>query len=161
MIRIGILMTVVCLGSLQPLAAQAGPVPEACDYAACALRVHGSDLLAGESGEKVAGFGFFSAPDLRELMSVSDSATHYLDVLESNYGSGMLMGTLGFAAGFIATSVGDVGRNEEVRIGVAVSSLVLIVWGGVRVRRSQSALHSAVWWYNRELVESSVAGPSF
>lgn len=143
--------------ALSPWAATAQAVPREsapCTYRTCALRMQGSDILAGVQGRKIASFGLLSAPELRPWIEVSDSARHYVERLEGNYVSGQvagLSGSLLWLAGFVAAGAWEDSDKTWVGVGVSALGLGLSTWGRRRVSRARDAVQSAIWWYNESL----------
>lgn len=131
-----------------------------CTYATCALRMSGRSILAGAEGRKVGSFGFLSAPQLRPWVATSDSASHYLRIVEENYVTGGVLtfsGVILSALGIIAAGGWEGSDKEWIGVGAAVTGLSLSIIGGGRTSRARDAMQSAIWWYNGDLVDS--AGP--
>jgi hypothetical protein len=73
----------------------------------------------------VGGFGFFSAPELRPWIELSDSASEYLGIAERNYRSGKILSLTGAAAVGLALGAAISNRSGSVAglgVGLAVSS---------------------------------------
>jgi hypothetical protein len=124
--------------------------------------MRGSTVLAGLEGREIASFGFLSAPDLRSWIEVSDSATHYVDIIERDYVSGealLLSGTLLAGLGLFAIEGWDGSDRGWLALGIGSTGLVLSVVGGRKVNRARNAMNSAIWWYNASLVNSPGSAP--
>ena len=127
----------------------------ACTYYACALRLEGGALLSGVEGERITSSGFLVGPQLRPWMEVSDSATHYVDIVGGNYVSGqamMLAGGVLWVGGLLALQGWD-GENQRLAaLGAYATGNLLFLFGNNRVARARDAMQSAIWWYNASLV---------
>jgi len=132
-----------------------------CTYASCAFRMRGSTVLAGLEGQEITSFGFLSAPDLRPWIEVSDSATHYVGIIERDYVSGeaLLLSGLLAGLGLFAMEGWDGSDRGWLALGIGSTGLVLSVVGGRKVNRARNAMNSAIWWYNASLVPSPGSAP--
>ena len=131
-----------------------------CTYAACAIRLQGSDVLSGQEGRKITSYGFLAGPQLRPWMAVSDSAERYVTIVEDNYVSGTalsLAGSLLLIGGALAVQGLDDRGQQQVAFAVSIGGLVVLGSGTSRLGRAQNAMNSAVWWYNASL-SSPAAG---
>jgi hypothetical protein len=125
-----------------------------CTYVTCAIRLQGSNLLSGREGRKITSFGFLAGPRLRPWMAVSDSADHYVSIVESDYVSGealSLAGSLLWVGGLLALQGLDDQDQQLVALGANVTGVALFAFGTARVARARNAMQSAVWWYNAAL----------
>lgn len=142
-------------------AQEPAPRPDVCTYAACALRVQGNDILAGTEGRKVTSFGFLDAPRLVPWAATSDSAAHYLAIVEDDYVPGRVFSLTGVVLTWAGiTAAGAWEGSDKAWVGLAVSVLGLggVVHGDARQRRARRALHSAIWWYNGSLATDQIPG---
>ena len=133
-----------------------------CDYASCALRIHGRSILAGEAAREVGRYGRFSSPEVGPLMEVSDSASYYFSIVEENYTPGQVMSLIGVVAfAFSPLAIGgwEGSPGEWIGWGMLTGGFGLIWSGNRRIRAAGNAMADAVWWYNADIVSSSSAGP--
>lgn len=139
--------------------AQEPPDRGECTWAACALRMQGGAILAGEEGVRITSFGFLDAPTLTPWMEVSDSAAHYARIVEANYVRGQVLtlsGSVVFLAGVTMLALDEGDGDVDLSwagIGTAVVGALLAHRGRTHLRRSSRAAESAIWWYNRSLAE--------
>jgi len=136
-----------------PLHAQAASEP--CPYRECALRLEprglGAALVRGAEGEVVGRLGFMGVrPDLRLLVSRSDSAVAYAEryqILAPRGAALAGLGSLLLVAPALREDLGD-GWVIGATLGGAVSSIA----GALLLSRAQRALARSVWWHNEALV---------
>lgn len=147
--------TTLLLITLLLPASSAAQEQDACTYRSCAVRMQGNALLAGASGERITSFGFLSGPRLHPWMVVSDSASHYVDIVDHAYVSGQtmsLVGTLMWFGGLLALQGWDGEGQRVVAAGTSAVGMSLFLLGNSRISGARDAMQSAIWWYNASLV---------
>ena len=139
-------------------AVRAGYADSLCTYQSCALRLQGRSIVAGIEGREVGGFGFFSAPELRPWIELSDSASEYLRVVEQNYSSGKILNLTGALAVGVGVVLGrgtwKTDASHVASVGLVLSGYAALIAGDRRVRRSWNAVQSSMWWYNAALADT-------
>ena len=146
----------------QAVAQVSSPAVGECDYAACALRVRGGAVLAGEKAVEVGRFGFFSSPEVRPLMEASDSAAYHFSVVEGNHGSGQVMSLIGVVSLFLSPlAIGgwEGSAGEWIGYGMLIGGGGLFWSGNRRLGTARRAMADAIWWYNSTLVSAPPTGP--
>ena len=129
-------------------------------YDACALRVEGTRVLRGLSGQRVVALGMWKASPLAPYATISDSAAAYAGEFDRHYTPGTRWMTVGLVGsgivGAIAGASGaltnDLSGRETVAYltGLGIS-FAMFTYGERRVGRALRALSRAVWWTNRDL----------
>ena len=156
----GFVVLLVGSGALSPGRGVAQAASD-CDYASCALRIHGRSVLAGEATREVGRYGRFSSPELGPLMEVSDSASYYFSIVEDNYGRGQIMSLIGGMA-FVFSPIAIVGWDDSpgewIGWGMLVGGFGLVWSGNRRIRTARNAMSDAIWWYNSTMVSSAPPG---
>jgi hypothetical protein len=145
-----------CSGQARP----GGGADSLCTYAACALRLRGNTIVAGTEGRAVGSFGFFSPPQLRPWIEVSDSASAYLRLAEASYTSGQVLSLVGMVTVIAGVVVSSTWHDDAGRAGALAAQLggfTALAIGGRRVGRARDAVQTAIWWYNGALAGSPVA----
>jgi len=150
-----ICLSAVLLFGGGPLAAQ----QNSCTFDRCALRVQyrsfSTRIVAGVSGEKVAGVGLF-APHVPVLESGPDSARVHYRSFQHHYNSGAVFNLFGAAAivgsfapggGYNAYS----GDNKDTALGLLLVGFTSTLIGYIQGRRGTDELERSIWFYNRDL----------
>jgi hypothetical protein len=140
-----------------PVDAQRVPMPaDGCTYERCLLRLHGDRVVAGLDEREVAEGGLFSVPELRPMISVSDSAAHYYGLAERDFGRGAFMSILGTTLGVVGLLVleekgGDDATANWVGGGMLVSGVATGLYGFRRHERARDRLELSLAHYNDQL----------
>lgn len=154
---VGLVVLLVSSGALFPGRGIAQAASD-CDYASCALRIRGRSILAGEPAVEVGRYGYFSSPDMRPLIEVSDSAAYYFSIVENNYKPGQIMALVGSVA-FIFSPIAIGGWEGSPGAWIGWGMLIgggWLVWSGNRrIRTARNAMGDAIWWYNSDIVSST------
>lgn len=156
-----VLIALPLLGLAEGAAAQApsDAPPRDCTYASCALRLSGRTIYAGQEGREAGSFGFFAAPQLRPLVELSDSASHYFAIVEENHRSGRIMSFAGqgmFTVAWVLLSAWDhrtLQTSDWITLGVGVAGTAAFIVGHRRTHRAEDALTKSIWWYNAALAD--------
>jgi hypothetical protein len=150
-------------------AAPLRPAPaDGCTYDLCALRIEEGIVVQGLHGQQVASVGVLGGLAGR-IEWRSDTARAYARRAESKQRTAMLLrgagvvgttaaGVLGFlaanAAGDGGTSASGVQTRIYAAVGLGAGAWLLEKLGANAHRQARQQLARAVWWHNRELVQS-------
>ena len=125
-----------------------------CTYDVCALRIEpgvfGVSLVRGRDGA-VVDRGVFFGPDIESAVTDSPLA---LDHARAYAGARRRSALSVLAAVVLLTSVDSFNTTDEARVGVALGSLGLAVYGSVEAVRAQREASRAIWEYNATLDRS-------
>ena len=138
-----------------PLRAQSDP---SCTYDACAVRFDysffgGQHLVRGAAAERVASLSPFSAA-VREALAGTDSSAVYAATFQEKYRWGSLMAGAGAIIGTVPILLkGD--DYSDVDIAFTITGYGIALVGGWLVTSGMDDLNRAIWWYNRQFVETA------
>ena len=111
-------------------------------------------IVQGVSETTVLKVGAFRAANLAGVLSPSPNAVAEAKTFERDYLPGAWITSLGIAtlgAAIGSSRVADL--SLAVPIGLTISGISLIVYGGRRLDNAYRALSKSVWWYNRDLTK--------
>ena len=141
----------------QTPAAGPAPVPSACTYASCALRVEkgflSNRLVRGAAGERVSRLGSFGG-GIDLLLTGPDSAAAHARSYVRNSRIGGTLGLLGTIAYVVVLVRTDGHRDRDLDDGTEAAAIASFAFGLASVPfnwRAQRSLSRGVWWYNEAL----------
>ena len=151
---IRIALVTVLLAVAAPARAQSDP---SCTYDACAVRFDysffgGQNLVRGQAAERVATLSPFSST-VRAALATNDSAGVYAATFQEKYRWGSAMAFAGSVIGTIPIVLqGD--DFSDVDIAITITGYGIALVGGWLVTSGLDDLQRAIWWHNREYVDS-------
>jgi hypothetical protein len=152
--RFRILLVTVTLAVAAPASAQSDP---SCTYDACAVRFDysffgGQHLVRGQAAERVATLTPFSST-IRAALATNDSAAVYAATFHEKYRWGSAMAFAGGVIGTIPIVLqGD--DFSDVDIAFTITGYGIALVGGWLVTSGLDDLQRAIWWHNRDYVDS-------
>lgn len=141
--------------NLGPMAAPRSATESPCDYDRCALRFTqgfgGWRLVQGATDKKIGDLGYFSGPDIEQLVRDVPEASEAARKFRSTY---RVSSALLWGGGLIAaTGVGFATANngDHAAIGIGAAGLAIMAYGVYRHGQSFDLLSRSIWLYNRSL----------